>query len=360
LDTLLIHADAGIEDTPDMAPPIHMATTFKYVNTNNPEDYLYTRFDQPTRKRLEKVLGALEGGHCIVYTSGSSAGLAALNYYRPGRVWINRGYMGSHATLQAYFSPIDQQWYKNCILTLKEDIIPEPKDLIWLETPKNPHCEIEDISHYAALAKRYGAYIMVDSTFATPILQQPLKYGVDLVMHSCTKFISGHSDVLAGALVSKYEHVAAGLKSQRTVTGAVLGNLECYLLLRSVRELSIRVERQVKNAIAVAAFLHGHKNVAKVYHPSLESDPGYQLCAKQMKSPPAIMSLQLKEEESVKTLLTSLKIISCATSLGGVHTSIDWRYKFDSKVDPTILRLSIGIESKKDIIQDLDQALNKL
>jgi len=331
-----------------------MSTTFKYVNTNNPDGYLYTRFDQPTRKRLETVLGALEEGHAIMYSSGSSAGFAALMFYRPKNVYINKGYMGSHSTLEAYFSPLDSHWHER-IHILSENIEPEKGDLLWLETPKNPNCEIEDIAHYVQIAHNKEAVVLVDSTFATPILQQPLNLGADMIMHSCTKFISGHSDVLAGALVVKHKHVAAALKTQRTITGAVLGNLECYLLLRSIRELSIRLERQVKNAIAVAAFLSTHKKVTKVWHPSLESHPGYQLCKTQMKSPPGIMSFELAEEKLINILLKNLKMISCATSLGGVHTTIDWRYKFDQKQDPTLLRLSIGIESKKDIIADLDQ-----
>jgi len=348
-----------VEDVPDLAPPIHVATTFKYVNANNPSGFQYTRYDQPTRKRLETVLGKLEGGYALTYTSGSSAGFAALMYYRPNRIFIDKGYMGTHHSIQAYFAPIDKQWY-NRVLLLKEDIIPESGDLLWLETPKNPNCIIEDIAHFSSLAHKVGAHVLVDSTFATPILQQPLKLGADMVMHSCTKFLSGHSDVLAGALIVKTKMIALELQNQRTTTGAVLGNLESFLLLRSIRELDIRIERQVKNAIAVAQFLASHKNVTKVWHPSLESHPGFKLCATQMKSPPGILSFELETEDLIHKFLQHLKLISCATSLGAVHSSIDWRYKWDTKQEPTLLRLSIGIESKKDIIKDLDQALNKL
>jgi cystathionine beta-lyase/cystathionine gamma-synthase len=181
-----------------------------------------------------------------------------------------------------------------------------------------------------------------------------------MVMHSCTKFLSGHSDVLAGALIVNSKNIAHVLKNQRGVTGAVLGNLECYLLLRSLRELDIRIERQVKNAIEVAAFLATHKKVVKVWHPSLPSHPSYKLCNTQMKGPPGILSFELEREDLVHNFLQNLKLISVATSLGAVHTTIDWRYKWDKKQEPTLVRLSIGLESKNDIIKDLDQALNKL
>jgi len=181
-----------------------------------------------------------------------------------------------------------------------------------------------------------------------------------MVMHSCTKFLSGHSDILAGALIVMDKNKREELKSQRTVTGAVLGNLESFLLLRSLRELDTRIERQVKNAAEVAKYLEGNKIVKRVWHPSLESHPNFILCAKQMKSPPGILSFELDKEELVHKFLQNLKLISCATSLGAVHTTIDWRYKWDTKQDPSLVRLSIGIESSKDIIKDLDQALNIL
>jgi cystathionine gamma-synthase len=304
-------------------------------------------------------LGKLEGGYALTYTSGSSAGFAALNYYRPQRIFIDKGYMGTHSTIQAYFSPLDKQWY-NRVFTLKEDILPLAGDLLWLETPKNPNCLLEDIQHYATLAHRAGAHVIVDSTFATPILQQPLKLGADMVMHSCTKFLSGHSDILAGALIVSEKNIMQELKTQRTTTGAVLGSFESFLLLRSLRELDTRIERQVKNAVAVALYLSKNKTVKKVWHPSLESHPGFKLCAKQMKSPPGILSFELETAELVLEFLPHLKLISTATSLGAVHTTIDYRFKWDSKQEPTLLRLSIGIESSKDIIKDLDQALKKL
>jgi len=200
--------------------------------------------------------------------------------------------------------------------------------------------------------------VIVDSTFATPVLQKPLELGADMVMHSCTKFLSGQSDVLAGVLIAKDRAVADELQSQRTITGSNLGNLENFLLLRSLRTLFIRVKRQSETAVALASFLESHPNVTKVWHPSLESHPEHKLCG-QMKHPPPILSFEI-DEKDVERLLSKFKLISVATSLGGVHTTIDWRFKFDKTVEPNLLRLSVGLESKKDLIEDLKQALDHL
>jgi len=233
-------------------------------------------------------------------------------------------------------------------------------DLLWLETPKNPTCDIEDIVYYTELARKYYATVIVDSTFGTPVLQKPLELGADVVLHSCTKFLSGQSDVLAGVLISKDSAVVSGLKSQRTVMGSILGNLENFLLLRSLRTLELRVKRISKTTAAIASFLEVHPNVTKVWHPSLPSHPGYVLCSKQMKRPPPILSFEVESKEEAKLLLTKLKLIAVATSLGGVHTTIDWRFKFDPNVEPNLLRLSVGLESKKDLIEDLKQGLDVL
>jgi len=358
LDTLLVHADDDIQTCPDLAPPIHVSTTFRYKNCENPERYAYSRFDQPTRKRLEQVLGALEGGKAVVYSSGSAAGFAALQYYRPKRIFIDKGYSGSHSTIQAFFSPQDKEWYRR-VLTLKDTIKPETGDLLWLETPKNPRCDIEDISFYADLAHEAGAFVLVDSTFATPVLQRPLALGADMVMHSCTKFLSGQSDVLAGVLIAD-PNVASVLKNQRTISGAILGNLENFLLLRSLRTLGIRVKKQSKTTRVIAKYLEEHDKVTKVWHPSLESHPGYKLCSTQMQLPPPILSFEVQSRVEAELLLTKFKLISVATSLGGVHSTIDWRYAFDNSVEPNLLRLSVGLESKKDLLEDLKQALDQI
>jgi len=221
-------------------------------------------------------------------------------------------------------------------------------------------CDIEDIAYFSELAHKGGAFVIVDSTFATPILQKPLELGADMVMHSCTKFLSGLSDVLAGVLIAKDSAVARGLKMQRTVSGSNLGNLENFLLLRSLRTLSLRVKKQAKTTVVIAAFLEKHPSVTKVYHPSLVSHPGHTLCSKQMKAAPPILSFEVESGKVVEELLSKFIIIGVATSLGGVHTTIDWRYKFDNNVEPNLLRLSVGVESKKDIIEDLRQALDQI
>eukprot|EP01125_Pyxidicula_operculata_P010257 TRINITY_DN3380_c0_g2_i1.p1 TRINITY_DN3380_c0_g2~~TRINITY_DN3380_c0_g2_i1.p1 ORF type:complete len:425 (-),score=101.84 TRINITY_DN3380_c0_g2_i1:24-1298(-) len=356
ISTILVHADDQVEKTPDLAPPIHVATTFV---EGNDEGYVYSRYTQPTRDRLEQVLSALEGGHALVYSSGSAAILAALYFYRPKNIYINKGYAGTISVIENYLGQQqDKDWFKRIKQLSPQVTSYESNDLLWIETPNNPTCEIEDIEMYTELAHKSKAFVVVDSTFATPIIQRPIiQFGVDMVMHSCTKFLSGQSDILGGALITNKEVDMIRLRSQRTSLGSIMGNLENFLLLRSLRTLEIRINRQVKNACEIAQFLEFHDKVSKVWHPSLKSHPGYKLCSKNMSSPPPILSFEVKNTRSAQILTKKLKLITPATSLGGIHSTIDWRYKFDDKVPPTLLRLSVGLEGKKDLIDDLKQAL---
>lgn len=232
--------------------------------------------------------------------------------------------------------------------------------MVWLETPKNPTCQVDDIPLWVAKAAAVGARVCVDATFATPMLIRPLDLGVDLVMHSATKFLAGQSDVLAGVLVAKRMDLYGQLKMQRITLGFMLGNLENFLLLRSLRTLELRVTRQSENATAVAAWLAKQPQVKKVWHPSLKSDPSYELGKKLLAMPPPILSFEVADAEEAVAVARSCKLISFATSLGGVHSTMDHRLKHDPGVPPGLLRLSLGIESAQDIINDLQQALQSL
>jgi cystathionine gamma-synthase len=343
--TLALHADHDVEPAADVAPAIHVSTTFL---ADNAEGLVYSRNAQPTRARLEAVLGALEGGDAVVYGSGQAATTAALLHFKPRRVAARRGgYHASHYAVDALAAfgvekvPLDAPLAKG--------------DLVWLETPKNPTCELEDIAAHAERAHAAGAAIVVDSTFATPVLQNPLALGADVVMHSTTKFISGHSDALGGALVANDPAVGAALRAERTISGAVPGALECWLALRGVRTLSLRVRAATATATRLAAFLDG--KVARVWHPSVPSHPSHALAARQMRGPGAVLSIELASEAEARAFPKRLRLFHDATSLGGVESLVEWRRKQDPEAPPALLRMSIGLEDPEDLEADLAQAL---
>jgi len=347
-DTLALHADEGLERDPDVAPPIHVSTTFA---ADNPDGLVYARAEQPTRRRLEAVLGALEGGHAVVYASGQAAATAALLHFMPRRVVVARGgYHGTHAAIDA-LAPLGVQ-------KVPLDAPPGKGDLVWLETPKNPTCEIQDVAAHAARAHAAGASVAVDGTFATPVLQQPLALGADLVMHSATKFLAGHSDALAGVLATRDGDVARRLREARTVSGAVPGALETWLVLRGLRTLGLRVRRQTETATALAAWLE--PRVARAWHPSLRSHPGHALAAAQMRGPGPILSIELGSEEAARELPRHLRLFRDATSLGGVESLVEWRRRHDPEAAPALLRLSVGLEDPEDLVADLERGLARV
>jgi cystathionine gamma-synthase len=346
-DTVALHADAGLERDPDVAPPIHVSTTF---DADNDEGLSYARTEQPTRRRLEAVLGALEGGEAVVYASGQAAATAALLHLRPRRVAIARGgYHGTHQAVDA-LAPLGVEK-----VGLGEPL--RAGDVVWLETPRNPTCELEDVAAHAARAHAAGAAVVVDGTFATPVLQRPLALGADLVLHSVTKLLAGHSDALAGVLVTREPPVAAALRAARTVSGAVPGALETWLALRGLRTLGLRVRRQTETATLLAAWLE--PRVARVWHPSLRSHPGHDLALRQMRGPGPILSIELATEEAARALPGALALFRDATSLGGVESLAEWRRKHDPEAPPTLVRLSVGLEDPEDLVADLAQALGR-
>ena len=341
--TLAIHADDELATTGDVAPPLHSSTTFRAGQGA----FSYGRNDQPTRQRLEQVLGSLEGGHAVAYPSGQAATYAAMRHLRPCRVAVDKGYHGTREILD--------RLQEDGVQVIPLDGELGEGDLIWLETPKNPTCELEDIAHAANRAHTAGAILAVDSTFATPALQNPLALGADMVMHSSTKFLAGHSDAMGGVLVVTEQEQAERLRKERTVSGAIPGALECWLTLRSLRSLGVRIAQQCENAVQLAQWLEGR--VARVWHPSLPSHPGYEIGRKQMRGPGAVMAIELETMEAARELPTRLRLFGNATSLGGVESLIEWRHKWDPLTSPTLLRLSIGLEDANDLIDDLNQGL---
>jgi cystathionine gamma-synthase len=355
LTTRALHADDELEPDPDVAPPIHVATTYA---ADNPAGLVYSRDESATRRRLEAVLGDLEGGHAVCYASGQAALHAALVHFRPRRVALAPGgYHGSRALLELLAGAGTLAVADLEAEDPEAGLAPElgPGDLVWLETPQNPTTAVRDIAAHAARAHAAGARLVVDSTFATPVLQNPLALGADAVMHSSTKFLSGHSDALGGVLVVADPERAAALRAERTLTGAVPGALETWLTLRGVRTLVLRVTRQTENATGLASWLAGR--VARVWHPSRPDHPGYAIAQRQMRGPGPVLAIELADPAAAQALPGRLRLFRDATSLGGVESLAEWRRRHDPHAPETLVRISVGLEDVDDLIADLEQAL---
>lgn len=380
LSTQSLHADDAVcpARSGDVAPPLHLSTTFLY---NNAEKLIYSRDDTPTRLRLEAVLTALEkdATHSLAYSSGLAAAYAIVRCVRPKRVLYNRGYHGVHAifkilekegvqlipfpslpvnrpsasaTTQSIFTgdPVDIDW---AALKLQK------QDLIWLETPCNPTGICLDIQRFSQTAHQYGAFVAVDATFASPILQHSLALGADFVMHSATKYLGGHSDLLAGVVSVKSAKLFQELKEHRVITGNTIGALEAWLLLRSLRTVELRVKQQSKSACQLAAYLSTHPSVSKVWHTSLSTHPDNQLACTQMLGHPGVLSVEFATPDLAQNLSNHTKLFKGATSLGGVESLLDYRYKWDTNSHPCLVRISVGLEDVRDLIADLEQAFVK-
>lgn len=402
-ETLLVHGDRAFQPSGvyDVAPAMHVTTTY---TTPNPSHLVYSRAHHPTRVRLEKLLGFMEGGHAITYSSGLACVSALMQHIKPRKVFIaaKEGYFGCQDVMNFFkhivetyadskdseplFQVVDLETLDDFIEEhageLSENQTPSATSdapvsfkngrqspyVIWLETPKNPSCSLEDIQMYSQKAKKIGALVVVDSTFATPILQKPLELGADFVVHSATKYLSGHSDVLAGVVVTKSAESSKKLHKEQSVMGNVLGNMETWLLLRSVRTLQVRVNQQCQSALMVAEWLESQINnpetncrVTKVWYPALKSSTYYELCQTQMGGKGSgMLSVELDTPENAEKFPALLKLITVAVSLGGYESLIDYRYIWDHTVSPLLLRISIGLENPQDIIKDIKQALKEL
>ncbi|KAI9099892.1 Cys/Met metabolism PLP-dependent enzyme-domain-containing protein [Phlyctochytrium arcticum] len=382
--TLAIHADPPA--TTDVAPPIHVATTFRYASDWNdryavsrgwlpkvpakgaangsvesPKAHIYSRMSNETGDRLETVLGTLEGGYAVTYGSGLAAVTAALTHVCPSRIVMSQeGYHGVHGAIDVY------RRGRNVELLFLEKGEPEFKagDLIWLESPQNPRGEVYDIAAYAAKTPS-GATLAVDSTFAPPPLQKCLTAGAHIVMHSSTKFYGGHSDLLGGILVVGDEARAKQLRKDRENAGNVMGNLEAWLLLRSLRSLAVRVRQQSASAVEIARWLHARDEpatqiVERVWHGSIPGNPGHDIILKQGEGYSGVMSIEFKSLHHARLICSNLDIIVNATSLGGCESLIEWRVAGDPKITPTLVRFSVGLEDVEDLKDDLRRAMLKV
>lgn len=373
--TKVVHAGAQHEPTTGaIMPPIYMTSTFVQEAPGVHKGYDYSRADNPTREAYEKALATLEGAkHGLAFSSGLAAEQAIIQTLEPGaRVLVcDDVYGGTGRLFRRLFAKygIDFQFI-NLLddAAVKAALTPATK-LIWAETPTNPTMKVLDLRKLAKAAKSVGARLVVDNTFASPINQSPLALGADVVIHSTTKYIGGHSDMIGGALMVSDDEFFQQLKFVQFAAGAVPAPLECFLMHRSIKTLAVRMERHEKNAAAVAEFLSGHKKVRKVYYPGLKSDPGHALAKEQMRGFSGMVSFDhTGSYDDVVRFLQSVKIFSLAESLGGVeslvnhpekmtHASVPPELRAKLGIGPTLIRLSCGIEGTADLLGDLKQAL---
>ena len=357
-------------ETRAVTPPIHPASTFLRDPDNQYRSgYSYARDSNPTYDQAEALLCELEGGAgAMLFASGMAAAGAVFLNLRPGdHVLAPRVmYWGLRKWLLEFAVPwgLDVDFIDMCDLAaIGAALRPGQSRLVWLETPANPLWGISDIAAIAALAHDAGALLAVDSTVATPVLPQPLALGADIVMHSATKYLNGHSDMIGGALVAaRRDEFWQGLAAIRHDGGGILGAFEAWLLLRGMRTLFPRVETACRNALAVAEHFHGHAEVAEVLYPGLPSAPDHALAARQMRGGfGGMLSLRLKGGEAQAVAVAgAVKLWARATSLGGVESLIEHRASIegpDTPVPGDLLRLSCGIEAADDLIADLESAL---
>ena len=369
METLAVHAGATADPvTGSVAPPLHLSTTFVHgPATEEIHGYLYVRDKNPTQDRLEAALSALEGGEeALAFSSGMGATAAFFQSLEPhSHVIIPEDvYVHVRDVAAAYFKNWQLEYSTadtQSLSAISAALRPNTK-VIWTETPSNPQMKITDIAAAAKITHQAGAHLVVDNTFATPVLQRPLELGADVVMHSTTKYCGGHSDVQGGCLVFRqraplYER----LLYTRTVLGAVCSPFNSWLILRGLRTLPCRMERHSANAMAVARALAQVKEVERVYYPGLESHPGHEIAAAQMKQFGGMMSILVRGgwEEAIR-VVSRVKLFQPATSLGGVESLMEHRASAEGKGSTSprnLLRLSIGLEHPDDLIADLLQAL---
>jgi cystathionine gamma-synthase len=343
--------------------PIVLAAPYRH----SPDTNAYARHDvSPTVIAFEAALGALEGGIALAFGSGIAAVAAVVDGLPVGAVAVvpAAAYSGTVSIFEAQqalgrmtIRPVDVADTKAVIAAL------DGADLLWLETVSNPLLAVPDVPALAAAAHAVGAQVAVDATFSTPLVVRPLEHGADIVMHSATKYLSGHSDVLLGALVVRSASVAAELHDRRTLTGAVPGTLEAYLATRGLRTLAVRMERAQANAGTLAARLAEHPRVTSVRYPGLVTDPGHAIAARDHAGFGAVIAFEIDgSAEDAERVCDAVRLISHATSLGGVESLIERRARHDIDAafgtPPTLLRFSVGIEHVEDLWADLVQALD--
>ncbi len=372
--TRALHIGQGPDPaTGAVVQPIHLATTFAQQGVGKHQGFEYSRSGNPTRSALEECLAGLENArHGLAFASGLAAETTALLLLNPGDhvVYMEDVYGGTYRlfdkVLKRYgldFTAVDAS-----DLDAVERAISPATRVLWLESPTNPLLRVVDIDAVSEVAHSRGAMVFVDNTFATPYLQQPLRLGADLVVHSSTKYIGGHSDVVGGAIMTNNDELEQRLRFHQNAVGAVPSPFDCWLLLRGIKTLALRVERHCSNAMEVAAALEKNRAVKRVHYPGLPSHPGHAVAARQMRMFGGMVSFEVADEAAAMRTLERLKLFALAESLGAVeslaehparmtHASMPDSERNRAGVGNGLIRLSVGVEDVADLIADLESAL---
>ena len=375
--TKVVHAGMRPDPTTGaVTPPIYQTSTYAQQSPGVHQGYAYARAQNPTREALEHGIAALENANFgLSFASGVAAIDAIIRLFVPGDeiITTNDLYGGSLRLFRQVFEPagIRFRFVDFSSAASVENAISARSRLIWLETPTNPMMNVFDIRKISAIAKKHQLLLAVDNTFATPCLQQPLALGADIVMHSATKYLGGHSDLIMGVVALNDESLCEKLKFIQNTCGAIPGPNDCFLALRGIRTLHLRMERHCSNALAIARFLENHPTVNRVFYPGLDTHPGHKLAREQMSGFGAMISFNLKTDtkEAACRMLEKVKIFTLAESLGGVeslcghpatmsHGSVTKEERLKTGISDSLIRLSVGIEDAQDLIDDLGQAMS--
>lgn len=375
-ETTLIHGGISIDErTGAVNVPIYQTSTYKQDGLGKMRGYEYSRTGNPTREALEALIRDLEGGVAgFAFGSGMAALTAVLSLLHSGdRVLISSNvYGGTFRLLSKVFDHFDITYTiaDTTDLAVYESQISSDVKAVIIESPANPLMTVTDIKAVAEVSHKHGLLVIVDNTFMTPYLQKPLELGADIVVHSATKYLGGHSDVVSGLAVVNSQELAEKIAFIQNSTGGVLGPFDSFLLIRGIKTLAVRMDRHVENAEKVAKLLSEHKAVKNVYYPGLKNAQGYEINKKQAKNGGAMISFELHENYDINTFFESLELVSLAESLGGVeslvchpssmtHASIPADIRKKVGITDGLIRLSVGIENIEDIIADIEQAIAK-
>ncbi len=374
--TKAVHA--GVEPDPAtgaVMTPIYQTSTYAQEAPGQHKGYEYGRTHNPTRQALEKNLAALENGtEAICYSSGLAAMDAVLKLLKPGDEILSTNdlYGGSYRLMRQVFEPFGLQ---SRFIDMRDPekagkSIKKATRLLWIETPTNPMLNIIDIKALCELARAKGILTCVDNTFASPYLQQPLELGADMVLHSATKYLGGHSDAVLGTVITRKEELAERLRFLQNAVGAIPGPQDCFLVLRGIKTLHLRMEQSCKNARKIARYLQNHPVVRNVYYPGFKDHPGYKVAKTQMRDFGAMVSFDLQDDNisEAHKVLSNTRVFTLAESLGGVeslighpasmtHASIPRKERLKVGLTDSLIRLSVGVEDVEDLMADLEEAL---
>lgn len=374
IETLLIHGGIdGDERTGAVSVPIYQTSTYRQSTFGQPQHYEYSRTGNPTREALEKLIAELEGGKAgFAFASGMAAITAVLMLFQSGDKIIisNNVYGGTFRVLDKVFRQfgLNYEIVDTSDLGILEKALDSKTKAVLLETPANPLLTITDIAGVVAVVKAKGALTIVDNTFMTPYLQKPLELGADIVVHSATKYLGGHSDLVAGLAVVNTEELGERLHFIQNATGGILQPFDSWLLIRGIKTLGVRMDRHVENARYIVEFLRQSPDVDKVYYPGLESSAGYEIHRHQASAPGAMISFTISGKQDLAKFFQGLQLVTFGESLGGVeslvchpasmtHASIPAEIRHKNGIEDNLIRLSVGLENKDDLVNDLKKAL---